>query len=291
MGKNKRWKIVFLIFFIGAGLIGIELYRSSKVLSPEYFQFQTKKVKKPFRIAVISDLHDQQFGKKNQKLIRLIKKENPDMVLMVGDMLDKDSANAQIPIYLVERLSKLAPVYYALGNHEIDYEKKKGGGYRKELLKAGAHILDRTYEDIMIKGNPVRIGGMFDYAFSLTENEKEYQRSPEYSFLKDFEDTDQLKLYVTHRPEAFFWSVGKGKNNWDLDVVFSGHIHGGQVVLPVLGGIYGAEQGWFPEYVDGKYELNQSTLFVTRGLGSSDQKIPRFFNLPQLMVIDVMPGG
>ncbi|MDO4556607.1 MAG: metallophosphoesterase, partial [Lachnospiraceae bacterium] len=251
------------------------------------FQMSSDKITKSFRVVVLADLHDHEFGKENDELVKKIAGQNPDLILMAGDMINGSSKDAHIAVGLVRKLSSYASIYYALGNHEIEYSNIMGDEYIKELEDAGAVVLDQEYEDIEIQGNKIRIGAMYDYAFSLTDKEEEYHNQDSYKFLSDFTDTRYFKIYITHRPEAFAWSIGEGKDNWDMDVVFSGHIHGGQVVLPFLGGLYGAEQGWFPDYVDGKYQLGTSVFFVTRGLGSNVQLLPRMFNLPQIMVVTI----
>jgi predicted MPP superfamily phosphohydrolase len=105
-------------------------------------------------------------------------------------------------------------------------------------------------------------------------------------FLKDFVDTDHLKLMLSHRPDSFIFS--DASRRWDIDLVFSGHMHGGQMVLPFFGGVYGGDQGWFPEYVHGMYEKDNMHIFVTSGLGTNPHKVPRFNNLPEIAVIHMV---
>ena len=140
------------------------------------------------------------------------------------------------------------------------------------------------YVDIEINGILVRLGGMYDYAFGLDGNNTALS-APEdvLAFLEDFQNTDRVKIMLSHRPDSFIF--GDASEVWDIDLVISGHNHGGQVVLPFLGGLYGGDQGWFPTYVHGLYEKGNLQLFITSGLGSDRQKLPRFNNPPEVAVL------
>ena len=110
-----------------------------------------------------------------------------------------------------------------------------------------------------------------------------------YGFLQDFQATDRCKILLCHRPDSFVF--GEAARTWDVDLVISGHLHGGQVVLPLLGGVYGGDQGWFPRYVHGVYEKEGVTIAVTSGLGTQPERLPRFRNPPEVMVLDLTPQG
>lgn len=104
-------------------------------------------------------------------------------------------------------------------------------------------------------------------------------------FLEEFEDTDAFKIMISHRPDSFIF--GEAAEEWDIDLVVSGHLHGGQVVVPLLGGVYGGDQGYFPEYVHGMYEIGNMHLFVTSGLGTNKKAVPRVNNRPEVAVIEI----
>lgn len=106
-----------------------------------------------------------------------------------------------------------------------------------------------------------------------------------YSFLKDFQETDVLTLYMVHRPSCFL--LRNGSSLWDIDVVMSGHEHGGQVVLPYLGGLFSRERGFFPDYTHGSFVFGNTTLIVTSGLGSDDEFFRRFNNPPEMVLVTV----
>ena len=125
----------------------------------------------------------------------------------------------------------------------------------------------------------MRLGGLYDYAFGLNGNNDALAAPNDtLSFLKDFQNTDRMKIMLSHRPDSFIF--GDASKVWDVDLVISGHNHGGQVVIPFFGGLYGGDQGWFPEYIHGMYQKDNILLFETSGLGSDKQKLPRFNNPP-----------
>ena len=249
-----------------------------------------------FKMVVISDLHDHEFGKDNEKLIRCVKEQDPEMIILDGDMLNEDSKSDRVPVRLVKGLAEIAPVYYALGNHELDYigaaEGKKmqkhpeDSGLVKDLTDAGACVLEEGYRDVEIGGCKVRIGGMYEYAFALDgDNSAENLTGDVRDFLEEFQNTDRYKIMLCHRPDSFVF--GDASDYWKIDLVISGHDHGGQVVIPFKGGLYGGDQGWFPPYVHGLYRTGRIRLFVTSGLSSEKQKLPRWNNRPEIAVLNV----
>ena len=249
-----------------------------------------------FKMVVISDLHDHEFGKDNEKLIRCVKEQDPEMIILDGDMLNEDSKSDEVPVRLVKGLAEIAPVYYALWNHELDYigtaEGKKmqkhpeNSELVKDLTDVGACVLEEGYRDVEIGGCKVRIGGMYEYAFALDgDNSAENLTGNVRDFLEEFQNTDRYKIMLCHRPDSFVF--GDASDYWKIDLVISGHDHGGQVVIPFKGGLYGGDQGWFPPYVHGLYRTGRIRLFVTSGLSSEKQKLPRWNNRPEIAVLNV----
>ena len=291
--RRKRQLFVILLLFVLCIVVYsiLSVWMSSNWLTVNQFAVSLKNCKSAVKVVVISDLHDHEFGKENQKLIDLIYEQRPDIVLMDGDMLNQDSDSSEVPIHLVEILSKEFPVYYAWGNHEIAYMENNHAELQQELEEAGAVVLEEKYEDITVRDQKIRIGGMYEYAFGTDEKTGENKAlaatQEVQDFLKDFQNTDNLKLMMSHRPDSFVF--GDASQTWDVDLVISGHNHGGQVVFPVLGGLYGGDQGWFPEYIHGLYRKDAMQLFVTSGLGSDKQILPRFNNRPEIAVLELQP--
>lgn len=292
--KKVKLKIVLLtvlllIVFV-FGWIGYEFWISYHHPQVTEYTFSTSKTESPVRILICSDLHDKQFGENNEELYSKIEEQNADAIFLLGDMINEDSENAHVALELVKRLSEKVPVYYALGNHELGYMKTHGD-LIGQLRDSGAVVLDKTYTDTEIGDQSVRIGGMYDYAFSNDYKntlDREHMADGVYDFLTDFQSVDCLKLMLAHRPDSFIFRTAS--KDWDIDLVFSGHTHGGQVILPFVGGLWGGDQGWFPKYDFGMFEKDEMNILITCGLGSQKTKIPRFGNPPEIVVLKIEPA-
>ena len=276
-----------MIFTIFAILIAVEIIISYKCLTVTDYKIKSDKIKETTKIVLISDLHNSQFGSKNKHLVDKIQKQDPDLILMDGDMLNEDGKNAQTAVELISALKKTAPVYYALGNHEIAYRQRRDKNLYQKLQKAGAKVVEKEYEDIKVRSNKIRIGGLYEYAFAVDgagNMVKKNIPSKVRDFLMDYENTDAFKIMLSHRPDSFVF--GQAADTWKIDLVVSGHVHGGQVRIPGKVGLYGGDQGWFPEYTDGIHHFKTvNHMIITRGLGSDKEKLPRFHNIPEIVVI------
>ena len=287
MNRKKKVLIVFLVLVALLSIyILISLWVSTYWITVREFTVEFDENAPEIRAVVISDLHDHEFGEDNDRLVEKIKAEKPDIILMDGDILNSGSDNADVPLTLIRSLVDTAPVYYALGNHEISYMDGGHPELIEELEESGAVVLDRNYVDLEINGRQIRLGGLYDYAFGLNgDNDALAAPQDIQIFLEQFENTERLKIMLSHRPDSFIF--GDADEVWDVDLVISGHDHGGQVVIPFLGGMFGGDQGLFPKYVHGLYEKGNFQLFVTSGLGSDKQKLPRFNNPPEVAVLTI----
>lgn len=236
---------------------------------------------KDMRIVLISDLHNTEFSEKNSRLIKLIAETEPDIICMTGDMLNEDDSETAIVEDLVLQCGKIAPVFFSYGNHEIGYENNFETQLRPLLEKAGAVVLEQEYVDVDVKGQTVRIGGLYGYAMPTQERHDGLEQL----FLEDFQNTNDYKILLCHMPVA--WVQWHSMEFWDVDLVLSGHTHGGQVKVPFLGGIFAPDQGWFPDFTDGRLEMSATTLIVTAGLGT-EGIVPRINNQPEIVTIELM---
>lgn len=270
--------ILILILFI---LCLKELHDSSETLTVNTYELDSEKVDHPVRIVILGDLHNHSFG---NALTEKIKEQDPDLILMAGDMIDQEKADEEQIYTLIRDLKETAPVIYAMGNQEMNYQKENPQ-YSERLAEAGCTVLDWEYMDVDIRGQMIRIGGLYDYPFGMKDNHAESAPEEMRAFMEDFCNTENFKLMTAHRPDSFIF--GNVADVYDIDLVVSAHLHGGQVVIPFKGGLYGGDQGWFPEYVHGMYEKGKIHLLITSGLGSSSQKLPRFLNRPEIMVLEL----
>ena len=284
--KDKKKRSIFLaVICLVLVSVASSIWTASNWLVVHTFTLEAEVEEGSLCLAVLSDLHDHEFGEKNAILVEKVSEQNPDLILLDGDFLNEDSESTRVPCALIEGLKEIAPVYFALGNHEKVYMESHPELIR-ELEAAGAKVLDKEYVDLEINGIAIRLGGMYDYAFGLNgKDEAEAAPAEVKEFLEEYQNTDRIKIMMAHRPDSFVF--GNAAEYWDVDLVISGHNHGGQVVLPFLGGIYGGDQGWFPEDVHGMYEKEGRRLFVTSGLGSHKQVLPRIHNRPEIAILMV----
>lgn len=289
MSKKLKKIVLTLLLIVIICLIGVyKVYISYNKVTKTNYNITTNQINNSVNIVIISDLHDNQLGENNKDLINKINALSPDIVLFVGDGVNSDSKDSKIVINLMKQLSKDNQVFYSLGNTDIDYIEAGTSDLLRELENIGVIVLDNEYKDIKINGNDIRIGGMYAYAFGMNGNnevDKDTMEDGVYDFLTDFQNTDNYKIMMAHRPDSFIF--GNASEVWDIDLVVSGHTHGGQVVLPFLGGLYVGDQGWFPEYDKGLFDLNKIKILITSGLGSGDQKLPRFNNVPEVVNLKI----
>lgn len=268
-------------------LCAVSFHQSKHALSVSNYQITAFGDGEPVRIVQLSDLHNSVFGEQNQELIDTVKEQMPDLILMTGDMLNADERDVSIAMDLVARLSVVAPVYFAYGNHEAEHEQLHGTDITAMAENAGAVVLDRTCTDIEVKGQQLRLGGIYGYCLPGKYLSTGEARADECEYLAEFQTTERYTILMCHMPVC--WLINGSLNEWDVDCVFSGHAHGGQVRLPFVGGLWAPDQGWFPGEEAGLYWSNdeQKVMVLSRGLGSTE-RIPRWNNLPDIVVVDLV---
>lgn len=286
-GVKKALKVILVILGVLILICLASVWISYNWLTVSDFTVTSGKISEPFRMVLISDLHDHSFGDDNEKLVEKIREQSPDLIIVDGDMINGDSENDDTAaVELVWSLADIAPVYYSLGNHEYDYIEAGHDGLQSDLEEAGAVVLNYQSVDIEVKGNPIRLGGLCEYGFETgMQSEEDNERVD--SYLESYTNTDRYLVMCAHRPESFYpWDYA---DVWGIDLVLSGHLHGGQVIIPGLGGLYNSLDGFFAEYDYGQYKLGRSDMIITRGLGSNPKLLPRFNNPPEIAVVDVKP--
>jgi predicted MPP superfamily phosphohydrolase len=279
MKRVLKWLSVIVLTVLALCLF--EVYASENFLTVNQFSYDSEKIDTPVRIVILSDLHNHDFG---EKLPEMVKDQNPDLILMAGDMIDHDKKDENQVFELVRTLCQTAPVYYAVGNHEERY-LKENPEFLNQVETAGAMVIEKNTEDIIVNNNKIRIGGLYAYPFGMTDNNAGSAPAEIKTYMESFTDTDMFKIFLAHRPDSFVF--GDVSKVYDIDLVVSGHIHGGQVIIPFIGGLYGGDQGWFPEYYHGLYEKDKLKLIITSGLSSSKKKLPRFNNIPEVLVLTI----
>ena len=285
--KNKRALCVVLVLLallIVAGMVWAYLSacECSREVTAVRYEVETD-LEAPIRIVQLTDLHGKVYGEENDVLVRMVGEEQPDLILMTGDMVDRAAENAAVACDLIRELVQIAPVYYAYGNHECIWMQTQGESLTPVLEEAGAIVLDVDYLDMEIKGQHIRLGGYHAYyrqpgMYQVTAEAHQHQLD----FCDDFENTDRYKILMNHIPTA--WLDWGYMDQYPVDLVLSGHYHGGQIRLPGIGGLYAPYIGLFPEYTQGLFEGEEAACILSTGLGSS-LYLPRINNLPEVTVV------
>lgn len=223
-----------------------------------------------YRIVQISDLHNAKFGKNNQKLVDRIRECAPDMIVLTGDLVDSNHTNVDRSVQFVNEIVKICPVYYVTGNHEYWLDTSEYENLMDGVASAGVIILDNQVVEISRWDAKFRLVGLDDK--SLADGTLEALLS----------DEKELTVVLAHEPQYFARYAGTG-----VDLVLSGHAHGGQFRLPFVGGIVAPDQGFLPEYTAGEYYMNGTEMIVSRGLGNSVIPV-RLFNYPEIVCVELV---
>lgn len=223
-----------------------------------------------YRIVQISDLHNVKFGKNNQKLVDRIRECEPDMIVLTGDLVDSNHTNVDRAVQFVDEIVKICPVYYVTGNHEYWLDTSEYENLMDGVASAGVIILDNQVVEISRWDAKFRLVGLDDK--SLADGTLEALLS----------DEKELTVVLAHEPQYLARYAGTG-----VDLVLSGHAHGGQFRLPFVGGIVAPDQGFLPEYTAGEYYMNGTEMIVSRGLGNSVIPV-RLFNYPEIVCVDLV---
>ena len=287
---NKKRILIITIFFAALLTLAIiSLILSNHVLMISRYSVAANCMAEPVRIVQLTDLHNSVFGAHNRRLLKRVAAQQPDMILITGDLLNANEERTDIATELIEQLAPIAPVYVSLGNHEKAYEQKYGADLKKLYSDAGATVLDKAWEDVRVNGQEIRIGGVYGYCMPARFLNSGGAWRQETEFMEAFQDTELPKILLCHMP--YSWLVHGSLDSWDADCVLCGHIHGGQVRIPWIGGLWAPDQGWLPGRVCGLYWSADGSrvMALSRGLGNTD-KYPRFNNIPEILVLDLIPA-
>ncbi|WP_214778929.1 metallophosphoesterase [Exiguobacterium sp. s22] len=234
------------------------------------------------RIVLLSDLHSASYGYKQSILIDQVRAQEPDLIALPGDLLDR--YRSPDPAFdLIEGLAGIAPMYFVTGNHEIDGSDDYVRHNVKEVFRShGVTVLEDEWETVTINGIELVIGGLEDPLRGFRESIYTDWDAESTVAMEDIERDDTFKVLLSHRAEKINTYA-----ELPFDLVLSGHAHGGQVRIPyVMNGLFAPDQGFFPKYAGGLYEHETFTHIIGRGFNYSFN-IPRIYNPPEIVVIDV----
>jgi predicted MPP superfamily phosphohydrolase len=246
---------------------------------------------------LLADLHNSTFGKNNQRLLRRIDAMGPDFIIMAGDMINKkDICYPSSAFTLVEQLSMKYPVYYAYGNHEQKLERigREASSewsqeqkryystwveFKNRLGKLNVIFLDNESTVFEHNASKLRITGVsLERAYFEFNSSKELTTIDLTNLVGESHE-ERYQILIAHNPVYF-----KAYADWGADLTLSGHLHGGLMRLPGIGGVISPQAKLFPKYDHGKHTHGEHHLVVSRGLGSHSI-MPRLFNIPEIIYI------
>ena len=282
MTKKKKRMIVFAV--VATILLGLIIWTTwgNTALELNRYTISSDRLPKAFdgyRIAHVSDLHNTEMGKDNEKLLDMLRETEPDIIAITGDIIDSRNTNIDIALQFTKAAMEIAPCYYVTGNHEArvsEYDELKAG-----LTEQGVVVLEDATTEISLDGDTITLIGVndpsyqTDYLFGVSETVMNGN-------LQEISDEENgFTVLLSHRPELF--EIYADNN---MDLVLSGHAHGGQFRLPFVGGLVAPNQGLFPKYDAGLYTEENTNMVVSRGIGNSILPF-RFNNRPEVILIEL----
>ncbi|MDV3427636.1 MAG: DUF1294 domain-containing protein [Bacillota bacterium] len=281
--KSEHGEFKYGILLIILIHLVIFIYLGNNIISISRFSIESRNIPTEFngyKIVQISDLHNKVFFENNNRLVNIIKNEKPDAIFFTGDIADRRNYSEDNIMLLMEKIKTYAPVYFVTGNNEI--LSGKFSSLEKKLKACGVIVLRNISVLVKRGSSEIYISGIDDPVINKSEYEENYKDT---SFAK--EEIEKIKkdgsynILLSHRPELF-----KLYADEKIDLIFTGHAHGGQVILPFLGGVIAPNQGFFPEYYKGVYRNEDTSMVVSRGLGNSLAPV-RLFNLPEIVIVNL----
>lgn len=268
--RAKKYIILILLLL----LIPFCYWQNNGLMVTEY-TFSSEKVPQEldgYRIVQISDLHNKRFGAKNKKLLEIIKNQEPDIIVVTGDLIDSNHTNIEAAVEFMEAAVTIAPVYYITGNHEEFVEPEIKNQLLEQIEQAGTVILDDKSILLESGESSFRLIGLADKSLL---SDKLIQMT------KELDTQQELVVLLAHEPQYI-----NSYSSTNVDLVLSGHAHGGQFRLPFVGGLVAPDQGLFPKYTEGVHKVENTTMIISRGLGNSIVPL-RLFNRPEVVFVEL----
>lgn len=278
---RRRW---ILLGVLAALLALFVLYCVHENLTLELSRYtlSSPKLTQEVKIVHLSDLHKSEFGEGNARLLEMVRGESPDLIVFTGDLIDRRATDASVAESLMRDLTAIAPVCYVQGNHEA--HSALYPALRQAMLDAGVHVLENECVELTLNGQAFTIGG--------TEEMNSYiETIQEYLAALSDAPAENYHLLLAHFPDRL---TGNSQSkyrycDYDIDLVLSGHMHGGQIRIPFTNqGLFSPSTGFFPQYTGGLYEANGVQMVLSRGLGNSIFPI-RINDRPEVVSITLTP--
>lgn len=275
----KKITIIIVLSIIFIFLCGLYLHYENTKLQVSNYNIKNNKIPSDFndyRIVQISDFHNTKSKTLTNNLVKEIEMQKPNIIVVTGDFVDSSKTDIETAINFIRKINNIAPIYFISGNHEAsisNYSKLK-----EKLEENKVIILDNKIEVLKINESTINLIGIND---PLMAHESGVTHSEIVKIELDIAqyDENRYNILLSHRPELFDTYVEK-----KIDLILAGHAHGGQIRIPLIGGIIAPNQGFFPKYTNGIFEENKTTMVISRGIGNSILPF-RINNKPELVVI------
>jgi len=271
--QMKRHRVLWSVLVVLIALyLLLDIGGKCRVVTSEY-EITDPRITRETRICVLSDLHNARYGVNQSQLLAAVAKTKPDVVLLLGDLFDQHGTNSNT-VALLGELSNRYTCYFVMGNHE--YKTKQIQQVVAQIRATGIPILAGT--SVLLDSN-VRIFGVDD---GMAGKLKQLRQIQQAGSERNDSEYSILAIHVPNGVQSYL--------PYQFDLMLSGHTHGGQIVLPgLLNGLYAPGQGFFPKYAGGRYDLDSTTLIISRGLARKPLWLPRVFNPPEVVLLDLKP--
>ena len=278
MEKRRFWtrKKIICLCIVAVLILLVAAALDSRLMVRQY-TIEADKITAPVRMVLITDLHSCKYGDNMQELILAVEEQKPDLVLLGGDIFDDQQPPENTEVFLQAVAAKY-PCYYVAGNHEYCAGQEAFASMTSYMESCGIRILKGDVERVVINGQVLYICGADD-----PDNFRRMPMETQLDSMKHSTADDGYTVLLSHRPEYYEMYIQYG-----YDLALCGHAHGGQWRIPFLiNGVYTPNQGFFPDWAGGLYKKENTTMIVSRGLARESTGIPRIFNRPELVVVNL----
>ncbi len=278
--SQKTGRRFFLPAILGALLLLVLLAFDQRMMIRTY-TVEAAEIDSPIRLVVVTDLHSCRYGDGQKRLIDAVIKQQPDLLLLVGDIFDDIIADTNTELFLAGVAGKF-PIHFVTGNHEYWAGEEAFAAKMAILEKHGVTVLSGDCETLTVNGETFNLCGVDDPA-AFTEDPNAIGFVQQLNTLHKAAENGHYTILLSHRPEYFMLYEAR-----DFDLVLCGHAHGGQWRIPgILNGVYAPHQGMLPKYAGGRYDGEDVTMIVSRGLARETTRVPRIFNRPEVVVVEI----
>lgn len=274
--RRRRILILLLAAFVLVCIVALDTR-----LTVRRYAVDAEEITAPIRLALVTDLHSCGYGEGQAQLIEAVDSLQPDIVLLGGDIFDDVLPDTNAELFLAGVAGRY-PCYYVSGNHE-HWSGEEAFAVKMDILhKYGVAVLSGDCETISVNGENINICGVDDP--DAHDGDRQNRFLAQLGQARAHSSNGNYTILLSHRPEYFDHYAGQG-----FDLVLCGHAHGGQWRLPLLlNGLYAPDQGLLPEYTGGMYVQGDAAMIVSRGLARESTRVPRIFNRPELVLVELV---